>query len=373
MLTKTKIQKLRPSDRVYRVSDGDRLYIEVKPNGRKLWRYRYQKADGKMSMVSLGEFPQTSLEAARKARDARKSQGRYHTRTFEEIALEWHSRKLYRSDKNRDVEWGRVRNYLLPTLGSMRIAQIEPVHIMPILELIEEKGYLELARRVRSIASQIFRYGVSKVACSHDPADVLRGSTKAPIVTPMPAITDEDDFADLLRRINASTHLMPSVKLALQLAPYLVLRSGEIRQLRPEHIDHSRRVIVVPAELMKRSRDHLVPYGDQVERLLRKALNVSDGSYLLSGVRRGRAISPNTLNIALSSLGLSQTPVFHGFRSSFATLGRESLRFPGELIERQLAHSDRNQVRAAYDRSYRLEERREMMIAWAEYLERIVA
>lgn len=369
MLNNTKINRLKPGDKTYRELDSDGLYIEVKPNGRKFWRYRYRKADGKWTMISLGEYPETSIQAAREARDARHAQGRYIARTFSEIAKEWHDKKRYRSEKNAAVEWGRVQNYLIPAIGKMIISEIEPVHIIPILELIERKGHLELARRVRSIASQIFRFGVAKVACSSDPADLLKGSTRAPQAKPMPAIVEEEHFADLLRRIDMADHVMPSVKLALQVAPYVMLRSGELRKSRIEHIDLDAAMWTIPAELMKRPRDHRIPLHRDAVAILRRAVSISDGVYIFSGNRRGRPLSENTLNIALRSLGYGVGDVvFHGFRSSFSTLGREALRFEDDLIERQLAHVDKNATRAAYDRSYRIEERTAMMEAWGDYL-----
>ncbi len=154
----------------------------------------------------------------------------------------------------------------------------------------------------------------------------------------------------------------------------MVLRSGEIRNIRPDQVDFDKGLLVIPADIMKTKKDHLVPLHSSVVRLFELALEFSSNDFIFPGARRGRPISENTLNMALRSLGYDKdTVVFHGFRSSFSTLGREVHRFEDDLIERQLAHIDRNAVRAAYDRSHRLEERTAMQQLWGDYLDRLKA
>lgn len=359
---------------MYRILDGDGLYIEVRTNGEKYWRFRFKKLDGKSTMVSLGRYPDIGIEEARIERDFRRRQMLYGDISFAEVSRQWHEHKNYNSEKNSMLERSRVENYLIPRLGRMKIAEIKPANILPILKTIEASGHLELARRVRSIASQIFRYGVVNLMCDSDPAGLLVGATKRPVVRHMPAITDEAGFKGLLQAIEKADSLMPSVKFCLQVAPYVVLRSGEIRHIRPDQVDFDKRLLVIPADIMKTKKDHLVPLHSSVVRLLELALEFSNDDFIFPGARPGRPISENTLNMALRSLGFDKdTAVFHGFRSSFSTLGREVHRFEDDLIERQLAHIDRNAVRAAYDRSHRLEERTAMQRLWGEYLDRLKA
>lgn len=370
VLNHTKIKRLRPKEKMYRVIDGDGLYIEVKPNGGKYWRWRYRKADGKSTMASLGKWPEVDIETARIDRDLRKQQAEYGNTTFGEAARLWFAAQPYRSEKNAALVWRRVELYLLPKLGNRQIASIKPADVLPILKAIEAAGHLELARRVRTIASQVFRYGVVNLMCDTDPAGLLQGATRMPTIKHMPAITDEKGFGQLLRAIDAADSLITTVRCCLQVAPYVALRSGEIRNARPEHLDLKRKLWTLPAEQTKMKKDHLVPLHDSAITILRAALQFSDGQYIFAGQRKGRPISENSLNVALRSLGYSKdVMVFHGFRSSFSTLGREVLRFDNELIERQLAHVDKNSVRAAYDRSYRLEERASMMRRWGDYLD----
>ena len=374
MLNKTAIKRLRPRDKMYRILDGDGLYLEVRTNGEKYWRFRFKKLDGKNTMVSLGRYPDIGIEESRIERDFRRRQLLYGDISFAEVSRQWHEHKHYNSEKNSMLEWSRVDNYLIPRLGRMKITEIRPANILPILKTIEASGHLELARRVRSIASQIFRYGVVNLMCDSDPAGLLVGATKRPVVRHMPAITDEVGFKGLLQAIEKADSLMPSVKFCLQVAPYVVLRSGEIRHIRPDQIDFDKRLLVIPADIMKTKKDHLVPLHSSVVRLLELALELSNDDFIFPGARRGRPISENTLNMALRSLGYDKdTAVFHGFRSSFSTLGREVHRFEDDLIERQLAHIDRNAVRAAYDRSHRLEERTAMQRLWGDYLDRLKA
>ena len=370
MLNNTKIKRLRAKSKPYRVLDGDNLYIEVKPNGGKFWRWRYKKPNGNSTMSSLGQWPGVDVDAARLERDLRKKQAEYGNATFGDAAAQWFAAQNYRSEKNAALVWRRTELYLLPKLGPMMIANIKPIDVLPILKHIEAAGHLELARRVRTIASQIFRYGVVNLMCDTDPAGLLQGATRMPTVKHMPAITDEQGFGHLLRAIDTADHLMTTVRCCLQVAPYVALRSGEIRNSKPEHLDMKRKIWILPAEFMKMKKDHLVPLHDSAIPILKAALEFSDGQYIFSGQRKGRPISENSLNVALRSLGFDKdTMVFHGFRSSFSTLGREILRFEDELIERQLAHVDKNSVRAAYDRSYRLEERAAMMRRWGDYLD----
>lgn len=367
MLTTTKINRFKTPVKIERHIDSNGLYLEVSPAGSKSWRYRYKNFVGSWTMKSLGAYPQVSLERARELRDELKNVAEYKVVTFEQAASEWLEYKGYSSSKNRQIVQRRIKNYLLPKLGGMTLSHIKPRDILPILKQIEVRGYLELARRVQNICSQVFKYGVQNLYCETNPAEPLQGCTKKPRVRHMPAITEEKAFAHLLQSIDHAEHLMPSVKLCLQVAPFVFLRSESIRMAKPEHIDFDRKLWIIPKDKM--GREHWTPLSVHLIRLLELALDQSDGEYLFNGSRPGRPLSENTLNIALRSIGINKnTHVFHGFRSSFSTLAREHCRLNGDIIELQLGHIESNQIKAAYDRSQRLEERREMMESWSIYL-----
>jgi integrase len=367
MLTNTKIQRLKTPTKLERHLDSDGLYLEVTKSGSKNWRYRYKNHTGSWTMKALGSYPKTSLEKARALRDDLEMVIEYKCISFRETASEWLVYKGYTSYKNKHLIHRRIESYLLPKLGNMTIANIKPKDILPILKQIEAKGHLELARRVQNILSQIFKYGVQNLYCETNPAQPLQGCTKKPQVTHMPAIIEDAEFAQLLRTIDNADNLMASVKLCLKVAPFVFLRSESIRMAKVDDIDFTRKLWIIPKDKM--GREHWIPLTDPLIKLLVLAIDTSDGLYLFPGSKPQYPLSENTLNKALRAIGIHKdTHVFHGFRSSFSTLAREHCRLDGDLIELQLGHIEGNKVKAAYDRSMRLEERRELMEVWSRYL-----
>jgi integrase len=367
MLTNTKIQRLKTPTKLERHLDSDGLYLEVSKTGSKVWRYRYKNYAGSWTMKGLGNYPQTSLEQARAIRDELTSVVQYKSVTFEMAAFQWLDYKGYTSSKNKRLIERRIERYLLPVLGQMTVSHIKPRDILPILKQLEANGYLELAKRIQNITSQIFKYSVQNLYCETNPAQPLQGCTKQPTVCHMPAIVEENAFAELLATIDHASNLTASVKLCLQIAPHVFLRSESIRMAKLEDIDLSRRLWVIPKDKM--GREHWIPLTDRVIALFELAIAQSTGDFLFNGIKPNRPLSENTLNHALRSLGVDKnTHVFHGFRSSFSTLAREHCRLDGDLIELQLGHIEGNKVKAAYDRSMRLEERRELMKVWSNYL-----
>ena len=376
MLNNTQIKRLKPKEKRYRVLDHDGLYLEIKPSGGKFWRLRYIKADGKPTMKSLGEYPGVSIEQARTERDDQKRAHDYESTTFIDAAKAWYSTQTYTSEKNKKQVWNMIDRYLVPRLGDLKMSMIKASDILPILKDIEERGKLEQCKRVRTKASQIFRYGIANLMCEYDPAYLVRDATAKPKPKSRAAITDEKGYQALLATIDLAEDLHPGTKIALQISPYVFLRSTEIRRTTEDMIDFKKRLWTIPASLMKKKRDHLVPLHDSVIDLLKLAIEFKDpdSDLIFSGLRKGRPLSENTFNLALRSLGYDgDRHVHHGFRSSFSTLAREVHRFENDLIERQLAHVQKDSARAAYDRSYRLEDRTAMMMEWGDYLDKLKA
>jgi integrase len=368
MLNKTQINRLKPTGKIQRHLDSDGLYLEVTASGSKVWRYRFKDFSGAWTMKSVGSFPELSVEQARVLRDELKAQKDYKPITFEIAALEWLEYKGYTSIKNKASIKSRIKTYFLPSLGNLLVSHIKPKDLLPIFKSIESSGHLDLARRMQNIASQIFKYSVQNLYCETNPAQPLQGCTKKPQIRNMSAITEPEAFKRLIKTIDQADLLMPSLHLCLQIAPYVFLRSASIRMAKPEHIDLAKRLWVIPKDKM--GREHWIPLTDSMAEILKQALALSDGELVFNGARPNRPLSENTLNMALRSIGFDkQTHVFHGFRSSFSTLAREILRLDNELIELQLGHVQLNKVRAAYDRSQRLEERREMMQKWSDFVD----
>lgn len=372
MLTNTKIKQMKPKDVLYREIDSNGLYIEVRTSGKKYWRVR-ANIKGKETMKSLGEYPQIEIKEARLLRDdlllELRSKGDENP-LFKKVALEWLEHKDYRGERNKDIVLRRFENYIFPVLGELELKEIKPSDILPLLKSIEASGFLELAIRVQNIISQVFKYGARNLMCESDPAGLLAGATRKPKVRPMPAIVDYEGFKDLLRRIEQADRLYKPIHFCLRLAPYVALRSGEMRALSPNDVDLVNKTIVIPEAHTKMGRSHIVPLSEGALNIVKEALCYSTNELLFPGIRNGRPISENSLNVALRALGYPKGEVvFHGFRSSFSTLGREILRFDSNLIERQLAHIESNKVIRAYDRSFKLEERTEMMDEWGVFID----
>lgn len=369
MLTITTINRLKPKEKLYRVLDDDGLYIEVAPTGKKHWRYRFRNRDGKYTMQSLGSYPSISLDSARALRDEKKLGMQFDNVLFKDVAASWLDWKNYSSESNVGVVQGRIDNYMNPYLGEMKLAEIKPADILKILKMIEAKGHLSLAQRIQQHLSGIFRYGIINLLCESNPADLVKGATKSPTVKNHPAQITQDGFQEILLKVsNGGLGRLPSLKFALELQPYVVLRSSEMRNIKLEDYKPAKRMIEI--RKTKKHRELSVPLCDSAVRIVEAAAEMSDGVYLFSGMKFGSTISENGLNQRLRVYGIEQDQhVFHGYRSSFSTLAREVLKLNGDLIEVQLDHEIKDKVRGSYDKSKMLDDRIEMMQAWGEYVD----
>ncbi|MEM8697021.1 MAG: site-specific integrase [Pseudomonadota bacterium] len=239
------------------------------------------------------------------------------------------------------------------------------------LQKVEKKGHLETARRMRSLASRIFRYAVATSRASADPSALLRGALAAPQVTHHSAIIDPKEVGGLLRAIDGYSG-QPLTCLALKLTPHLFVRPGELRRAEWDEFDFDEAVWTIPAEKMKMRDPHLVPLSNQALELLESAKAISEGQrYVFSSLYPGkRPMSENTINAALRRLGYTgKEMTAHGFRSMASTLLNESGKFNPDAIERALAHKDTNASRAAYHRGLHWAERVEMAQWWSDRLD----
>lgn len=275
MLTKTKIQRLKTPTKLERHLDSDSLYLEVTKTGSKIWRYRHKNYAGSWTMKALGTYPNTTLDQARTLRDELSSVVQYKSVTFELAASQWLDYKGYTSSKNKQLIERRIERYLLPTLGHITVSHFKPRDTLPILKQLESDGYLELAKRVQNITSQIFKYSVQNLYCEANPAQPLQGCTKQPRVRHMPGIIEQGAFARMLSTIDQASNLMPSVKLCLQIAPHVFLRSESIRLAHCDDVDLDRKLWTIPKDKM--GREHVIPLTEPVIALLKLALKLSDG------------------------------------------------------------------------------------------------
>jgi integrase len=337
-------------------------------------------------MLGLGQWPDTSLAQARDDRDdARKVLARHidpsaqrkaernsvaHTfsavakELFEQQARTWDPATLKNARRRFEV-------YLQPFIGAKPIAQLTAPDALAVVRRIESKGIHETARRVRELGSRICRFAVVTGRAEHDVWAPLKGAITSPKVTNFASLRDPKRIGELLRAIDGYIG-QPSAQYALKLAPYVFVRPGELRGAEwcEFDLDAEQPEWRIPGERMKRGEQHIVPLSTQAVAILRELQAINGGRLLFPSLRGAdRSVSDNTLNAAMRRMGFAGTDMTcHGFRSTASTLLNEQGWHP-DIIELQLAHQERNKVRAAYNRAQRLPERRKMMQAWANYLD----
>ena len=388
--------KFDPADKAGNVlRDGGGLLLEALPSGRKVWRLKYKGPDGKDNRATCpGDYPATGLSAARLWRDEQRGlvgqgldpnqqakalqQARHAAAlaTFDAAADEWlqHKAADWSASQSEKVA-GIIRRTLRPWLGRRPMVEITPQEILHCLQRAEREGKRETAHRAREYASAIFRRAVLHGLRTDDPTAVLRGALQPKRGGNMAHLTEPEAIGGLLRAIDNFVGT-PEVRMALQLLPLVFCRPGELRAARWVEIDLEAALWNIPAERMKMRRPHVVPLSDQALAILRELepLTRHGGDALLfPGRDRRKPISETALNAALRRMGYSkeqQTP--HGFRHIASTRLHE-LGWPSHVVEMQLAHADRNAIRATYNKAEHLAERTRMMQAWADHLDALKA
>ncbi len=391
-----------PDKKHARFYDSGGMYLQVSPAGSKRWFWKYRIGD-KEKQLALGSYPAVGLMAARKARDAAKvlkdsGQDPVSARqvernppppvpdggdSFRLVALEWYRIKSGQwSDVHAERMHRQFERDLFPWIGDRGIASITRVELLACLRKIEERGAIETADRALMLCGQVWRYAM---ATGRTDKDVTIGIKDA--LTPyrgkhFAAITEPADLGTLLRAIQAYRG-GPIVRAALQLAPMLFQRPGELRGAAWEEMDLDGALWTIPAMRMKRNKEgkehgeaHLVPLPRQAVEILRE-LHRYTGHHALvfPGERsRGRPISENSVRTALISMGYTpDKQTWHGFRATARTMLAERLEFDPLVIEAQLAHGVRDANGRAYNRTTYLAQRTAMMQAWADYLDKLKA
>ncbi len=385
-LTDNRIKQANPKERPYKIYDERGLFLIVSPAGGKWWRFKY-RLDNHEKTLSLGTYPDTSLKRAREKRDnartlladgtdpglKRKSDKAARTAgNFEQLAREWlqnQSSKLKAETLHLTLR--RFENWVFPYIGRRPVKSIEPPEILTLLRLIEITGKYETTKRVRQRIGQVFRYGIGIGEADRDPTADLRGVLHTKPPQNRAAITSPNEVGALLRAIYGYSG-QPSTCAALKLLALTFVRPSELRLAEWPEIDLDNQIWRIPKGRMKMKREHIVPLSKQAVSIFRDLQPISGHkAFIFESLRPGRPISENTTNAALRTLGYSgKEMTSHGFRAMASTLLHE-LGWPPEVIELQLAHSQRNQVAAVYNRSARFKERTEMMQAWADYLDRL--
>ena len=390
MLTTVQIRSLKPERRPYKVADSDGLFLLVQPTGALLWRFRY-KVFGQERKLSLGTFPDLSLQQARRKRDEARAQlvdgidpveekrqrrleAELAAKTTFQLVAEEYIQKLQREGKSpAPIKTARWFLELLAGIAKRPIASVTPHELLDVLKRVERRGHHETAVRLRSFAGRVFRYGFATLRTDRNPAEILRGALTVPRVKHHAAIIEPAKVGELLRAIE-DYNGRPETIYALKLAPHVFLRPGELRQAKWEEIDFADKVWRVPAERMKMKQPHAVPLSRQSLYLLQELRGLARQSEFLFPALHTtqRSICENTLNVALRRLGYGHDDMTsHGFRAMASTLLNESGLWHPDAIERALAHGERNKVRAAYHRGAHWAERVRMAQWWSDYLDRL--
>ncbi len=385
-LSDIKIKNAKPTDKPYKLSDGEGLYLLIKPNGSKLWRLKYRHL-GRENVYAIGSYPQVSLSEAKDERYKLKKMHKAgielnHQKksdrlllmansdnTFEAVALEWHtkySKKWTAEHRNKLKNW--LKKDVFPLIGHMEIAKVKSPDILAVLRKIESRGAADVARRVLSICSQVFRYGMPIGKCDYD---VTVGLNKA-----LEYVKREnhkcipiDAFPDLIQTIETHNYNLLT-KCALKLIMLTFVRSGELREAKWPEINFDKAEWRIPAERMKMREIHIVPLSTQAVGLFQMLKPIcTESEYIFPNEKNAhKVMSENTLLYSLYDMGYHKKMTVHGFRQLASTILNEK-GFNPDAIERQLSHAERNNVRRAYNHAQYLPERKQMMQEWADYID----
>ena len=390
-LTDTAIRNSKPKDKPLRLSDERGLYLLINPNGSRWWRFDY-RFQGIRKTLSMGVYPDVPLKLARERREEARSllaagadpgaQRQAETRanaeaggnTFEALAREWMA--------TRGKEWtasyasktkSALERHVFPAVGAKPITEITAPDLLALLRAIETRGTVDMAHRVQQHCGGIFRFAIATGRATTDPVPSLRGALSTVKKEHYAALTDPTEYAELLRAID-NYRGEATTKAAMQLLALTFQRTKEVRFAEWSQFDFDQALWRIPAEIMKMREAHIVPLSRQAIEVLKgiQALTGKGRLVFPSTTSRERPISENTVVYALARMGYKGRMTGHGFRSAASTLLNEQ-GFRSDLIERQLAHAEKNAVRAAYNRAEYLTERVKMMQDWADYLDKIKA
>lgn len=389
-LTDSQVKQAKPQDKPYKLADGGRLYLYVSTLGAKSWRMDYIRPIGKKrATITLGLYPEVSLAKAREQRkdiramlaegidpqqqkiDNEREQELLSNNTFAAIADDYMSRKRNVSPAtiiNNNRQLKRLNKHI----GDMVITDIKPIDVLNACRTAEAQGYHETAIKMRTIAGQVFRYGVQTARCERDVTQDLIGALQAPVTTHHPTITDPKELGVLLNAIDTYEGSF-EVRTAINLMPMLFVRSGELRYALWDDFDLDAGTwTFTPRKTQRRTGLSLiVPLPTQAVELIRELSLHARSKYLFPAIHTTvQPMSENTMNQALKRLGYDGTKqTIHGFRATARTLIVERLKYPENLVEMQLGHNVRDMHGRAYNRTIFLDERREMMQKWADYLD----
>jgi integrase len=387
-LTDVAVRNAKPKVKPFKLSDGGGLFLWVQPAGGKWWRYKYRFA-GKEKLLAIGSYPDVSLAEARERHsvarkslsagidpnEAKKEAKRQimlkSENTFETMAKEWYEQRRNKWVTNYSEKMiKRLERHVFPKLGFRPITSITAPEILSTLRVIEKNDALDLARRMMQTCGQIFMYAIATGRAERNPVPDLRGALKTPVYNHH-AYLKADELPEYLRKLEAYDGALQT-KLALRFLLLTFVRTTELRAAEWTEIDFDKAEWRIPAARMKMKELHIVPLSRQAVAVLRELQNhTGNRQYLFPNQHKpANFMSENTMLYALYRMGYHSRTTGHGFRSTASTILNEN-GFPPDVVERQLAHAERNKVRAAYNHAQHLPKRRKMMQWWADYLDSV--
>lgn len=372
MLSKTIVDRAKPKGKQYKLYDTDGLHLLISPKGTKSFYFRYAWHDKRLE-IKIGKYPLTSLTGARKKRDdyllmienGKNPKHRLsHSKLFKDIALDWLQTQDYLSDRTVKTTTQRLSR-CIDEFGHVPISEIDSIQVLTFLQKIENRGYIETAKRTKSIISRVYEYANILNLTNINPTTGLSRILKNKKSKNFPFVKKVEDIRHLMFDIN-HYHGMVEVQLALKIASYTFVRPGELRFARWHELEGD--IWRIPAERTKLRREHLVPLSIQVKALFKelKALN-HEKKYIFSSYSKDRPISDNTLTIALKRMGYKGKQTVHGFRHLASTQLNEQ-GYDADAIELQLAHKIQG-IRGVYNKAEKLEYRTKMMQKWADWID----
>jgi integrase len=384
-LSDAKVRNAKPRKKPYKIADGEGLFLMVMPSGSKYWRMKYFFA-GKERVLALGVYPDVRLPDARDRRaeakkalasgsdpaEAKKEAKRVailkSANSFETVAREWFEQRKHEwAPSSVRTVLARLERHILPRLGHRPIADINAPEVLAMLRVVEKSGALDTAQRVMQMCGQIFMYAIATGRAERNPVPDLRGALKTPVVKHH-SFLKASELPLFLKNLDAYDGSLQT-KLALRLLLLTFVRTTELRAAEWTEIDWDKAEWRIPAERMKMKQMHIVPLSMQAVAVLRqlKQLSGKREHVFPNQHKPATFMSENTMLYALYRMGYHSRTTGHGFRSTASTILNEH-GFRADVIERQLAHSERDTVRAAYNHAQYLPERRKMMQWWADYL-----
>lgn len=399
-LSDAQVKNAKPKAKPYKLFDGAGMYLEVMPTGRKHWRMKYRQANGKENKLSFGIYPETTLEEAREERakarkllkddtdpgQAKKEKKRLakerQAHTFENLAREWHTNKLptWRESTAQDI-LRRLEIDIFPQIGAMPVGDIKHQHMIAALRKIESRGAHEIAHRLKAVCARVFSYANQQGIENRNPAADLKDVLKPVQPGHFAAITADELPAFLTALRENDVRMYKPTRIALRLMMLLFLRTSELIETPWSEIDLHAGQWVVPWQRMKRGKltvnpdktEHHVCLSRQALDLLRELHALTGGSkYLFPNQRdHDKPMSNGAILAALKRMGYQNKMTGHGFRALAMSTIKEHLGYRHEVVDRQLAHAQKDKVASAYDRAKFLAERKKMMQEWADYLDAI--